>query len=140
MTVATDDSSAFQAALDSISAVPAVLWVPHGHYMLSNTLRLTGVSNFTILGEDPLTTTITWTGPAGSTMFNSSGCSGMNIGRLTWDGVGRAGIAIDITWDEISNYYPTRNYIHDTIIKYVHDWNSHGICWRNVSGPRAFRP
>jgi hypothetical protein len=112
----TDDTAALQAALTSLVQHPAVLWIPFGTYVITSPLNITGQQNFTILGEDPLTTTILWDGPAGGTMLTLSGCSGFNIGRLTLNGMGSAGVDLEVTWDDVSNYYPTRNLIHDSRI------------------------
>ena len=110
----SDDSAAFQAALDSLGATPGVLWIPKGTYRISKPLRITGAANFSILGEDPLTTSLVWGGAPGTTMLTLSGCMGINIGRITWDGNGQTSQILELTWDDVSNYYPTRNYIHDS--------------------------
>ncbi len=112
----TDDTSAIQAALDSLSSHPAVLWIPRGTYIITRPLTVTGLSDITILGEDPLNTSISWAGSQGGTMLTLSGCTSFNIGRLTWDGRGATGVDIEVTWDDVSNFYPTRNYIHDSRI------------------------
>jgi hypothetical protein len=110
----TDDTVAIQSALASLTQHPAVLWFPHGTYVITRPLSITGLSNITILGEDPLITTLSWNGPTGGTMLTLSGCNGFNIGRLTLDGRGSSGVGLEITWNESSNYYPTRNLIHDS--------------------------
>jgi pectate lyase-like protein len=112
----TDDTAALQAALNSLVEHPAVLWIPLGKYVITSPLTIRGLENITILGEDPLTTTISWSGTAGGTMLTLSGCSGFNIGRLTLDGRGYAGVNLEVAWDEVSNYYPTRNLLHDSRI------------------------
>ena len=116
----TDDTVALQAALNSLSQSTSVfapvLWLPHGTYLITGTLTITGIQNFTILGEDPLTTTIVWGGPKGGTMFSLNGVDGLNLGRITWNGCGATGVALDITWDGLIGNYPTRNLIHDSRI------------------------
>ena len=112
----TDDTSALQAALDSLQRNPAVLWVPRGTYLITRPLIIEGVADFTVIGEDPLTTSIIWSGPAGGTMLTLSGCMGFDIGRLTWDGRSQANVSLEITWNDHGNYYPTRNLIHDSRI------------------------
>lgn len=109
-----DDSVAFQNALDSLASAPAVLWLPRGTYVVTKPLRLTGVANVMIVGEDPLTTTLIWKGGSEGTLLTFSGCMGLDIGRLTLDGSSEASELIELTWDDISNYYPTRNLIHDS--------------------------
>ena len=112
----TDDTAALQAALNSLTQSAPVLWLPHGTYLISRPLAISGIENITILGEDPLTTSIVWGGPQGGTMFTLSGVDGFNIGRITWDGRGVTSVVLEVTWDGVSNYYPTRNLIHDTRI------------------------
>jgi hypothetical protein len=112
----TDDTAAFQAALNSIAKTHYVLWIPSGNYLISSPLTITGVSNVTILGEDPRTTTILWGGAQGATMFTLAGCNGINFGRLTLDGQSVSGVNLEITWNYGTGYYPTRNLIHDSRI------------------------
>jgi hypothetical protein len=110
----TDDTAALQAALNSLSNSTPVLWIPHGTYLITGTLNAIGNTNITILGEDPLTTTIVWDGPQGGTMFVLNGVDGLNLGRITWDGRGATGIDLEILWDGVNYSYPTRNLIHDS--------------------------
>jgi hypothetical protein len=110
----TDDTAALQSACNSLSQSAPVLWLPHGTYLITGSLTITGNQNFTILGEDPLTTTIVWGGPKGGIMFVLNGVEGLNIGRLTWDGRGASSVALEITWDKVHYSYPTRNLIHDS--------------------------
>jgi hypothetical protein len=112
----TDDTAAIQAALNSLTKSDAVLWFPNGNYLISSPLSLSGVSNVTILGEDPRTTAILWGGPQGGTMLTLAGCNGINIGRLTLDGQSISGVDLEITWNWGIGYYPTRNLIHDSRI------------------------
>jgi hypothetical protein len=112
----TDDTAALQAALNSLSNSTPVLWIPHGTYLITGTLTVMGNTNITILGEDPLTTTIVWGGSKGGTMFVLNGVDGLNLGRITWDGRGATSIALEIAWDKIHYSYPTRNLIHDSRI------------------------
>jgi hypothetical protein len=112
----TDDTAAFQAALNSIAKTHYVLWIPSGNYLISSPLTITGVSNVTILGEDPRTTTILWGGAQGATMLTLSGCNGINFGRLTLDGQSLSGVNLEITWNDGTGYYPTRNLVHDSRI------------------------
>jgi len=112
----TDDTAALQAALSSLRQSAPVLWIPKGTYLITGPLTISGIENITILGEDPLTTTIVWNGPKGGTMFTLSGVDGFNLGRITWDGRGATSVDLEVTWSGVSNYYPTRNLIHDTRI------------------------
>jgi hypothetical protein len=112
----TDDTAAIQAALNSLTKSDAVLWFPNGNYLISSPLVLSGVSNVTILGEDPRTTSILWGGSQGGTMLTLAGCNGINVGRLTLDGQSISGVNLEITWNYGTGYYPTRNLIHDSRI------------------------
>jgi len=49
-------------------------------------------------------------------MFTLFGVDGFNIGRITWDGRGATGIALEVTWDGATGNYPTRNLLHDSRI------------------------
>lgn len=108
------DSAAFQSALDSLAQSPAVLWIPRGTYLITTPLHLAGTANVTILGEDPLNTSLVWKGKTGGTMLTFTGCMGLNVGRLTLDGSGQVSELVELTWDDVSNYYPTRNLFHDS--------------------------
>jgi hypothetical protein len=110
----TDDTAALQAAFNSLSNSTPVLWIPHGTYLITGTLTVIGNTNITILGEDPLTTTIVWGGPQGGTMFVLNGVEGLNLGRITWDGRGATSVAVEIMWDKVHYSYPTRSLIHDS--------------------------
>lgn len=112
-----DDSAAFQSALNSLSTAPAVLWIPSGTYNISRELHLSGAANSTIVGQDPSTTTLVWKGGPQGTLLTLSGCMGFDVGRLTFDGSKASTVLLELTWDDVSNYYPTRNYIHDSVIK-----------------------
>jgi hypothetical protein len=111
----TDDTAALQAALNSIAQSHYVLWIPSGNYLISSPLTIRGVSNVTILGEDPRTTTISWIGSKGGRMLTLDACNGMNIGRLTLDGQSTSSANLVLSWIS-SGYYPTRNLIHDSRI------------------------
>ena len=110
----TDDTAALQAAFNSLSQSAPVLWIPHGTYLITRTLTITGNQNFTILGEDPLNTSIVWGGSKGGTMLVMNGVDGFNLGRITWDGRGATSGVFEITWDGVHYSYPTRNLIHDS--------------------------
>ena len=112
----TDDTAALQAALNSISHSHYVLWFPNGNYLITSSLTVSGVSNVTILGEDPRSTTVSWGGPQGGTMLTLEGSNGINFGRLTLDGQSISGADIGITWNYGTGYYPTRILIHDSRI------------------------
>lgn len=105
----TDDSAALQRAFDELgtSGRPATLFVPAGRYRITTTISLTRKDSVTIIGEDPATTSIDWAGPANSgsdttsntgVMLLGQGSSGIRIGRLTFNGNGRANYGIRWRW------------------------------------------
>jgi hypothetical protein len=75
----TNDTVALQKALNSLTQSTPVLWFPQGTYLITGPLTISGIEDITILGEDPLTTTIVWGGPQGGTMFTLSGVDGLNL-------------------------------------------------------------
>jgi hypothetical protein len=105
-----DDTDAFQAALNrvmqSTSGGPP-LWIPSGTYRITATLALRNKIGFSIIGEDPLTTTMLWHGSAGQPMLRISGSRFGRVLRLTWDGQGVADAGQQITWDGKSGFFPT---------------------------------
>ena len=118
-----DDTAALQKALDDLRmAQPqkkrTVLYLPAGTYRITDTLNLIreahnesmGVS---ILGEHPDRTVILWDGPEGGVMFYY-GAWFSRVGRLTFDGRGRAGTAI-----RHGPNFVTENEFCDVVIKDV---------------------
>ncbi len=92
-----DDTGLLQNALNNIGlpGQSPVVYIAPGTCRISSTLRLgtlNGVSkhDLTLLGADPATTRIVWTGPAGGTMLTIDGVGHSRYGRLTWDGGGSA--------------------------------------------------
>jgi len=116
----TDDTEAFQHALDSLIAQPAVLWIPRGKYVITQSLHLQSGGSFSIIGEDPGNTSIVWKGSSGGTMLDIEGCNWFRLARLSWDGMNVAAIAINIG-STLSNgeRYPTFDAIQDQRISNV---------------------
>ncbi len=71
------------SAADSFS----VLYFPAGTYLITDSLYNpgNGYDGMIIMGEDPATTTISWGGAAGSTMFYLTGWY-LRVSRLTFEG------------------------------------------------------
>jgi hypothetical protein len=82
-----------------------VVYFPSQSYTISNTLEIHGIHGVTIVGQDPKTTILTWTGPAAATcavtsagplscdtgnMFRINGSSHVHLARLTLNGNGKA--------------------------------------------------
>lgn len=95
-----DDTAALQRALAALTAAgeAVALYLPAGRYRITRTLSLPrkGVREArgtTIVGEDPLKTVLVWDGAAGERMLDY-GAWYATLGRLTFDGAGRAGIGV----------------------------------------------
>ncbi len=92
----TDDSRAFQLALDSLSCSPAkfntgssgytTIYIPAGRYVIKSTLILRGKIGIQIIGEDPGSTILEWKGDAVDTMLWTNGSAYYKISRLTFEG------------------------------------------------------
>ncbi|WP_353072133.1 glycosyl hydrolase family 28-related protein [Tunturiibacter gelidoferens] len=116
----TDDTEAFQNALNQLVSNPAILWVPKGTYIISATLQMTACGGVSIIGEDPKQSVIQWNGPAGGTMLDLEGCAWFRLARLGWNGEDRASVVmrIDSTLENGENY-PTYDDIEDQQISHT---------------------
>jgi hypothetical protein len=88
----SDDTAAIQSAFNAIQG--SVLYFPAGTYNISSTIVLNLTANeinAQIVGADPVTTVLRWTGASGGVMFQIGGLSFSKIGRITFDGAGKAG-------------------------------------------------
>lgn len=95
-----DDSTALQRALDELTKhkEACVLYIPEGTYRLAATVQTkrkehTDCQGVAVIGEGPSSTTLSWDGPAGGTMFQWDAWYS-KISRLTFDGRGRAGTGL----------------------------------------------
>jgi hypothetical protein len=96
-----DDTAALQRALDDLHREDRkffVLYVPAGTYRVTRTLVLfrekhNESKDIALIGEDPTATTLRWDGPADGVMLDY-GAWYSKLGRLTFDGRGRARTAI----------------------------------------------
>jgi len=110
----TDDTRAIQTAIDSLS-VPdknfntgnrkyMVVYLPAGSYCISSTLVLRGKIGVMLVGQDPTTTTLKWTGPDKDTILWSDASAYFKISRISWDANGRKEMeGIGIHWKNIWN-------------------------------------
>jgi hypothetical protein len=99
-----DDSLPFQRALDDLKRTAeigtrSVLYVPAGIYRLGRGLTMTSHIYASVVGEDPERTIIVWDGPEGGVMLACNGVRYSKFGRLTWDGRGKARVAVAHVWD-----------------------------------------
>ena len=84
----TDDTAAFQAALDAIKASDTTcsLWVPAGTYLISDTLTYNQtnlIKSVSIIGEDETKTIIRFTGTGGCLSFTLGTITDQKANRLT---------------------------------------------------------
>jgi len=100
-----DDTKALQNALYDLGekGEAAVLYLPAGRYRISKTLLLEGKRGVSIIGEDPLNTSIVWGGAPGGTMMLVNGAAFTQFTRITWNGMGKAGIGIAQWWNHKQN-------------------------------------
>lgn len=116
----TDDTVAFQTAIATLQAQSKVLYIPYGTYVITKTLHWVAGSGFSIIGEDPRTTAMTWRGAKGGTMLSMDGSTSFRVARLTWDGSSLAGVGLNIA-SSLTNgqLYPTHDDIEDSIVKNI---------------------
>lgn len=95
-----DDTAALQSALTDLIKHEGfcVLYVPSGTYRLTETVSTirkahTDCQGVSIVGEHPDSTVLVWDGVSDGTMFRSDAWYS-KISRLTFDGRGRAGVAL----------------------------------------------
>ena len=107
----TDDTAAIQRALDELGTGgrSPVLFLPAGTYRITHTLSIGFATFLSIVGEDPATTTLRWDGPAGGTMLGVNGLAYSRVVRLTFDGRGRAEVAVEQSWDGSKPHFDTGN-------------------------------
>jgi hypothetical protein len=103
-----DDTAALQAAIDDLDkdGKSPVLWLPAGIYRVTSTLTITHKCFFSLLGEDPATTSIIWAGAPHGTILRTDASTWFRIARLTFDGAGIADTAEDLD----DTYTPGGNY------------------------------
>ena len=116
-----DDTAALQKALDDLHREDRrffVLHVPAGTYRVTRTLvlfreRHNESKDVALIGEDPATTVLRWDGPADGVMLDY-GAWYSKLGRLTFDGRGRARTAI-----AHGKSFATYNELFDLVIRDV---------------------
>lgn len=116
-----DDTRALQRALDSLSVPPMkyntgkqgymVIYLPRGHYRISQTLTIKGKIGFEIIGESPENTVIEWAGADKDTMLWANGSAYFKISRISFNGKGKSNIeAIGIHWKDNYKNNISRSY------------------------------
>ena len=117
----TDDTQALQAALNEIVSnkrSPA-LWIPDGTYRITKTLTLAAGIGLSVIGEDPVKTSIKWAGPSDGVLLHIDGVSHSRITRITFDGSGSAGVLVDqsLTSYEGGRRFDTGNEYSDDVFR-----------------------
>jgi hypothetical protein len=113
----TDDTAAIQKALNALGPKEPTLYFPAGTYRITQTLTLAGQGYVNVIGEDPAVTTIVWAGSSGGTMLHLNGIMHSRFDRMTFDGRGNAGVAVDQSWIGSGNYFDTGNEYADDVFK-----------------------
>jgi hypothetical protein len=114
----TDDTVAIQKALAALGPNNPTLYFPAGTYRITQTLILAGQQYVNVIGQDPATTTILWGGSSGGTMLYVNGVTFSRFDRLTFNGQGNAGVAVDQSKaDGTSNYFDTGNEYADDVFE-----------------------
>ena len=92
----TDDTAAFQAALNDLGTVGHnhSLFVPAGTYKVTQGLSLVHREGTCVIGEDPATTTLKWMGSTTGPLLFLDGDDYTCVNRLTFDGNGAAGLVL----------------------------------------------
>src|SRR2546426_10786016 len=110
-----DDTSAIQRALDELGKPgrSPVLFLPAGTYRIAKMLVLTSRISISIVGEDPATTVLVWDGEPGGTMLWLNGIAYSRFARLSFDGGGRASVAVEQSWDMTQPHFDTGNSYSD---------------------------
>jgi len=116
-----DDTAALQKGLDAIRKSEGgkrVLYLPAGAYRLTATLQFPRTAHgepqgMAIYGEDPEQTVLKWDGPADGVMLSYNPWYSV-MGRLTFDGAGKAATAVDF-----HGKFSTANEFSDLIVKDV---------------------
>jgi hypothetical protein len=116
-----DDTAALQAAIDDLDkdGKSPVLWLPAGIYRVTSTLTITHKCFFSLLGEDPATTSIIWAGAPHGTILRTDASTWFRIARLTFDGAGIADTAEAIT--QPSTTYPINIY-SGSLMAFASQW------------------
>jgi hypothetical protein len=114
-----DDTTALQRALNKVgtSGHASVLYLPAGTYRITKTLRLSHRIYVSLIGEDPASTIVKWDNSTSTNgvMMSINGVAYSRFNRLTWDGSGKALVAVDQSWDGGAPYFDTGNEYADDV-------------------------
>lgn len=101
----TDDTAALQGALNFAVSDPAysttgTIYIPTGTYKVTGTLWVWGGQSIHVYGADPTTTTISWAGVSGGSVFHFNGSRDSTVARLNLEGNNTAGDLLFLDWDK----------------------------------------
>jgi hypothetical protein len=119
----TDDTAAIQTALGALGPNNPTLYFPCGTYLITQTLSLAAQQYVGVIGQDNATgagrctTTILWGGSSGGTMLYLNGVAYSRFDRLTFNGQGSAGVAVDQSWAGSGSYFDTGNEYTDDVFE-----------------------
>ena len=94
------------------------MWLPGGGtcYAISGELTWSSFQWVRIIGADPSTTKICWTGSGGGNMILMQGTAYSELGRLTFDGKTTASVILDQAYVS-GNFFDTGNLYNDDIFQ-----------------------
>ena len=115
----TDDTAAIQKALNALGPTNPTLYFPAGTYLITQTLNLAGQQYINVVGQDPAVTAIIWGGSSGGTMLYINGVAYSRFDRLTFNGQGSAGVAVDQSWTGSGNYFDVGNEYADDVFENI---------------------
>jgi hypothetical protein len=110
-----DDSAAIQAGLDELGTPnhSSVLYFPPGTYSVGQPLILANRIAVSIVGADPQSVRIRWTGAAGASLLTVNGVANSRFSRITFDGGGKASVLVDQAWDGKGHFDTGNEYSDD---------------------------
>lgn len=117
-----DETAGIQAALNSVgnsTSKATVLYLPGGKYRITKKLTCNNKINISFIGEDPDNTEIIWDGDNGGIMLEIDGTAYSRFNRISYDGKGKASIAIDQSWKGVDPYFDTGNEYADNVFSDV---------------------
>jgi hypothetical protein len=141
-----DDTHALQNALNELGRPghAPVLFIPSGRYRITRTLTLEYNIFVSVVGEDPASVALVWDGPVGGTMLLVNGVAYSRFTRLTYDGTGKASVAVEQSWDGSKPHFDTGNEYSDHVFVGVDygirgGFNGHGFAETTIVRSRFIR-
>jgi len=84
----TDDTAAFQQALDLLAHQSGIIEIPEGRYKITAPLNYTGTNSISLQlrGHSSKESRLIWLGPAGQTLFNAHGMNTSTFENVHFEG------------------------------------------------------